>query len=236
MNERQSKLLVTIINQFIHTAIPVGSKKLVESGIFSCSSATLRNEMLQLEDEGFLEQPHVSAGRVPSAKGYRAYVQEFMEPSAREKAVMKQFETLKDQYLQHKDQERVYDAVAMLSQMTPNVAFASVPHKDQVFYLGLANVLRLPEFLADPRLASGVAEVLEKHLSSLLEDVTIDDHVRYYIGEKDVLPKIQSCSLMAVEYSLRGEKGVLGILGPMRMDYSYNTIALKLASDLLGSL
>ena len=236
MNERQSKLLVTIINQFIHTAIPVGSKKLVESGIFNCSSATLRNEMLQLEDEGYLEQPHISAGRVPSAKGYRAYVQEYMKPSSRQKTVVKQFETLKAQYFQRKDQERVYDAVAMLSQMIPNVAFASVPHKDQVFYLGLANVLRQPEFLADPRLASGVAEVLEKHLSALLGEVLVDDKVRYYIGEQDVLPQIQSCSLMAIEYEMRGERGVLGILGPMRMDYSYNTVALQLASDLLRSL
>ncbi|MDA1208566.1 MAG: hypothetical protein O2904_00865 [bacterium] len=236
MNERQSKLLVTIINQFIQTAIPVGSKKLVESGLFDCSSATIRNEMLQLEDEGFLEQPHISAGRVPSAKGYRAYVQAHMEPAKKERTIMKQFEILKSHYFQRKDQERAYDAVAMLSHMIPNVAFASVPHKDQVFYLGLANVLRQPEFLADPRLASGVAEVLENHLSALLEEVTVDDHVRYYIGEEDVLPQIQSCSLMAVEYTMRGERGVLGILGPMRMDYSYNTVALTLASDLLRSL
>ena len=53
MNERQSKLLAAIIDQFIETALPVGSKKLLESGEFICSSATIRNEMGQLEDEGF---------------------------------------------------------------------------------------------------------------------------------------------------------------------------------------
>lgn len=235
MNERQSKLLAAIIDQFIDTAAPIGSKKLLEAGCFSCSSATIRSEMLQLEDEGFLEQPHVSAGRVPTAKGYRSYVQKFMEPSKHEKAVRKRFDSLKEMYLQRKDQERAYEAVALLSHMIPNVAFVSVPHKKQVYYLGLANALRQPEFLADPGLASGVAEVLEEHLHSVLEAVEVDGQIRYYIGDNHILPQIQSCSLMVTEYTVRGLSGAIGILGPMRMDYGYNTVSLDMVADLLRS-
>jgi len=235
MNERQSKLLAAIIDQFIHTAVPVGSKKLLETGYFTCSSATIRSEMMELEDAGFLEQPHVSSGRIPTVKGYRSYVQEFMEPNQREKLVRKQFHSLKELYLQRKDQERAYEAVALLAHMIPNVAFASVPHKQQVYYLGLANALKQPEFLENPVLASGVAEVLEEHLHTVLEHVDVDEQVRYYIGEDHILPQIQSCSIMVTAYSVRGQRGAVGILGPLRMDYAYNTVALDMVGDLLRS-
>ena len=233
MNERQSKLLVAIIDQFIGSASPVGSKKLLESGEFVCSSATIRNEMSFLEDEGFLTQPHVSAGRIPTAKGYRSYVLEYMKPAASEKLVRDKFNTLKEQYFQQKDQERVYEAVSLLSRLIPNVAFATVPHKDRVYYMGLANALRAPEFQDDPRLACSVAELLEGKLDTVLDAVEVDDKIRYYIGESDILGGAESCSLMVTEYAMRGEKGVLGILGPLRMDYGYNTIALESVVDLL---
>jgi transcriptional regulator of heat shock response len=235
MNIRQSKLLIAIIDEFISTALPVGSRQLVERGNFNVSGATIRNEMQALSEEGLIAQPHISAGRVPTAKGYRMYVKDFMEPAMHEQQVRKHFETLKDQYLVRKDQERVYDAVALLSQMTPNVVFAKVPHKSRVYFLGLANALRQPEFQANPSLVSGVVEVLENSLADLLDSVEVDETVRYYIGDEHVLPQIESCSLMVKSYDIRGNNGAIGIVGPMRMDYAYNTIALELVSDLLES-
>ena len=235
MNERQSKLLAAIINQFIDTAIPVGSIHLMQSNVFNVSGATIRNEMRLLGEEGYLDQPHVSAGRVPTAKGYRMYVRDYLDPSTHEKKVRKQFDTLREQYTQRKDQERVYDAVSLLSSMMPDIAFATVPYKDRVYYLGLANVLKQPEFQDDPKLAAGVVEVVEEHMSDVLSTVNVDDKIRYYIGEEHILPQIQSCSFMVTEYDLGGKKGALGILGPMRMDYAYNTVTLDLVVDLLRS-
>lgn len=235
MNPRQSKLLAAIIDQFITTAEPVGSRRLLEAAHFSISSATIRSEMLALEDEGYLTQPHVSAGRIPTAIGYRMYVQKFMEPSREERIVCRKFETLKEQYLKRKDQERVYEAVALLAQMIPNISFATVPHRDQVFYMGFANVLRQPEFREDALLASSVAEVLEHRLASLLSKINIDEKIRYYIGEEHLLRELQSCSLMVTSYRVRKYAGTIGILGPMRMDYAYNTVALDLVADLLRS-
>src|SRR5436305_991361 len=133
MNSRQARLLEAIIDQFIQTALPVGSKKLLESAEFSVSSATIRAEMSFLETEGFLEQPHVSAGRIPTVKGYRTFVQQFMKPSTQERAVRAKFDTLREQYLKHKDQEHVYEAVALLAHMIQNVSFATVPHRERVY-------------------------------------------------------------------------------------------------------
>jgi transcriptional regulator of heat shock response len=233
MDSRQAKLLTTIIDEFIKTGVPIGSKQIIERGYFELSCATIRNEMRSLGEEGFLEQPHVSAGRIPTAKGYRAYVKEFMQPNQMVKEVQSRFDTLQDLYFKRKDQESAYEAVALLAQMIPNIAFATVPHKERVYYLGLANVLRQPEFQANPGMASSVVEVLEERLADLLSAVEIDDKVRYYIGDEHVFSQLQSCSLIVREYKLRKHSGVLGILGPMRMDYAYNTVALELVADLL---
>ncbi len=79
LSERKKKILRAVIEQYISTAEPVGSKALVENGLLNVSSATIRNEMAELETMGLLEQPHTSAGRIPSPTGYRFYVNELME-------------------------------------------------------------------------------------------------------------------------------------------------------------
>ncbi|NLT58253.1 MAG: heat-inducible transcription repressor HrcA [Clostridiales bacterium] len=78
LNERKRRILAAIIETYIETADPVGSKAVAELSGLGVSSATIRNEMAELEELGWLEQPHTSAGRVPSAQGYRAYVDYLM--------------------------------------------------------------------------------------------------------------------------------------------------------------
>ena len=74
LNERKMQILKSIIDEYIDKGEPVGSKHLVEYGNISLSPATIRNEMSELEEMGYLEKPHTSAGRVPSELGYRFYV------------------------------------------------------------------------------------------------------------------------------------------------------------------
>ncbi|MBR7136846.1 MAG: heat-inducible transcription repressor HrcA [Clostridia bacterium] len=82
LTDRQRKILKAIIDVYIQTAEPVGSKLLAQSLDLGVSSATLRNEMAELINQGYLEQPHTSAGRVPTHKGYRLYVNELMNEYA----------------------------------------------------------------------------------------------------------------------------------------------------------
>ena len=79
LDERKKKILSSVVEDYIESAEPVGSKTLVEKYHLDYSSATIRNEMKLLEEEGYLEQPHVSAGRIPSTKGYRYYVDNLMK-------------------------------------------------------------------------------------------------------------------------------------------------------------
>lgn len=78
LSKRKEELLKLIIEDYIRTARPVSSKSLIET--LNCSSATIRNEMAELEDEGLLEKTHISSGRVPSEAGYRYYVDNIMKP------------------------------------------------------------------------------------------------------------------------------------------------------------
>ena len=78
MDERKLRILEAIINDYILTAVPVGSRTISKKYDMGLSSATIRNEMSDLEELGYLDQPHVSAGRIPSAKAYRLYVDELL--------------------------------------------------------------------------------------------------------------------------------------------------------------
>ena len=79
LSERKKKILAAVVDEYIRTAEPVGSKAIAQSGALHCSSATIRNELAELVAMGYLEQPHTSAGRVPTPMGYRMYVNELME-------------------------------------------------------------------------------------------------------------------------------------------------------------
>ena len=92
ISERQERLLQLIIEDYIKTARPIGSKSLCE--ILDCSSATIRNEMSYLEDMGLLEKTHTSSGRVPSEKGYRYYVDNIMKPRELDKNDVLELETI----------------------------------------------------------------------------------------------------------------------------------------------
>ena len=79
ISSRKKKILAAVIEEYIRTAEPVGSKAIAASADLGCSSATIRNELAELVSMGYLEQPHTSAGRVPTPLGYRMYVNELME-------------------------------------------------------------------------------------------------------------------------------------------------------------
>ena len=81
LNERKTKILEAIINDYISTAEPIGSRTIAKKYGLGISSATVRNEMSDLEEMGLIIQPHASAGRIPSDKGYRLYVDKLMQES-----------------------------------------------------------------------------------------------------------------------------------------------------------
>lgn len=130
LSDRKKRILRAIVESYIATAEPVGSKTVVQLTGLDVSTATIRNEMADLTEQGYLEQPHTSAGRIPSAKGYRLYVNELMDDyklSIQETDRLNEALNLKMQAL-----DRVIDeagrVVAKLTQY-PAFALAAGPEK-----------------------------------------------------------------------------------------------------------
>ena len=129
LNERHRKILQATVKHYIATAEPVGSKTLIEEYDFSISSATIRNAMGKLEKAGFLYQPHTSAGRIPTDKGYRYYVDALMSKenlNPNEKKLID--EKLKS--IQKDPETLIKVASSILSQITHQIACVSYPALD----------------------------------------------------------------------------------------------------------
>ena len=91
LDERKTKILKAIIRNYLETGEPVGSRTISKDSDLNLSSATIRNEMSDLEEMGYILQPHTSAGRIPSDKGYRFYVDHLIEEKDNEVTQMKEF-------------------------------------------------------------------------------------------------------------------------------------------------
>lgn len=235
--ERKKQILQAIINHFVETAEPVGSNTILVSYQFHVSPATIRNDMMSLEEDGYIFQPHTSAGRVPTDKGYRLFVDEMADYKKARKEALQTLNHIRQQYKIEKVRERLYDAVSLIARATNSASFATTPDNPRTFFLGMSNILRQPEFLDNSVRASEVIEVMERgdNFVKTLSSLNINETARTFIGEENILPQIQSCSIIVTEYTDDGYTGYLGILGPKRMNYAYNIVLLEEIKKLLGS-
>ena len=138
LDERKTKILNAIIKNYLETGEPVGSRTISKYTDLNLSSATIRNEMSDLEELGYILQPHTSAGRIPSDKGYRFYVDHLMEEKDKEVADMKEF------VIEHTEKmDQVLQQVAKLLAVNTNYATmitSPQTHRSKVKFLQLSNV------------------------------------------------------------------------------------------------
>ena len=130
LTQRRQKLLEFIIDEYVTTAQPVGSNALVEKYQLAISSATIRNEMAALEEEGYIAQPHTSAGRVPTDAGYRHYVEALMReeriPPELQKMIRHQFHQAAREL-----EEWARLSAAILASQLRNAAVVTTPHSPE---------------------------------------------------------------------------------------------------------
>ncbi len=138
LDERKIKILTAVIQNYLETGEPVGSRTISKYTDLKLSSATIRNEMADLEEMGYIVQPHTSAGRIPSDKGYRFYVDSLMESKERELSDMK------DMVLEKVDKlsEVLKQAAKLLAANTNYAAMISAPetHHNKLKFIQLSRV------------------------------------------------------------------------------------------------
>lgn len=135
LTERQELILKTIITDFTQTREPVGSKTVMKQLPIKVSSATIRNEMAVLEDQGLIEKTHSSSGRIPSSEGYRYYLDNLVEPLQLPESVYNTIGSQLDRPF-HQVNEIVQEAARILSDLTDYTAFAEGPESADVKITG----------------------------------------------------------------------------------------------------
>lgn len=178
LSERKRKILKAIIENYIETAEPVGSKLLAAEAKGSVSSATIRNEMSELEEMGYIEKPHTSAGRVPSPLGYRLYVDELMNRCRTTAREIEQMRSALESKIQELD-DTMEEASAILSELTgqPTVSLSSRHNRRQVKRLELIPIAESDYALVAVTVPPAVNNKVV-HLSQALEPEEIDTFCR----------------------------------------------------------
>jgi heat-inducible transcriptional repressor len=214
MTERQAKLLAAIIEQYAEVASPVGSNLLAK--VFDVSSATIRAEMAQLEEAGYIMQPHTSAGRIPTDKGYRFYVNNITEqtdPAAESRAERALAARVEGGGV---PERTIRNAVDTLVELTHNLGLATIGN--QLYMSGLSNLFGQPEFMRSSQVRE-VASLLD-NLEPWLREAAPNKPLSVYIGHENPIGRGAGCSLIISRFrSPYSDKSYIGTLGPTRQSY-----------------
>lgn len=231
LTERQENILEKIVEEYIDSAQPISSNELSKKHDFGIKPAMLRIEMERLENGGFLLQPFVSSGRVPTDKAYRFFVDRIMESGVPEFKGIKTMETLMDE--EGGDLFKfAFETVRFLARSSCSVALFSLPEKQVFLKDGWEQVLKEPEF-QDHAFFSGFADFLDGFEQDC-QNLKMTEGINVFIGKENPMAKIDNFSLISSECRLpNGKKGVFSLAGPKRMLYKRNISLVDSLTKLL---
>ncbi|MBI4714132.1 hypothetical protein HY771_03030 [Candidatus Uhrbacteria bacterium] len=231
LDSRKETILQLIIEDFIKTAEPVGSKHLSDVYGIDVSSATIRNDMAVLEEEGYLRQPHTSSGRVPTELAYQHYLQNFVQPKCHQNEI----DNLRAGMQSYKSIESALKTIAkhLVDLTSETVILAFDPQWS--YYTGVSNLFLKPEFQEEDIFysISRFVDQFDDVLAQMFD--VIDEKQMIYIGSQN--PFGNQMSTIMIRYQLQDSRhGLLGLVGPLRMNYSKNIALMEKANELIGKL
>lgn len=215
MTERQAQILAAVIEQYAEVASPVGSLMLAR--LFGVSSATIRAEMARLEEMGYITQPHTSAGRIPTDKGYRFYVNNLTESQEAKPTVDRSARAINTRVSQAgRPDLAIRSAVDSLVELTHNVGLATIG--SQLYLSGFGHLFTQPEFMHGGPVHE-VARLLD-NLEPWLIEAAPNQPLSVYIGRENPIGKSSGCSLIISRFrSPYSDRSYIGVLGPTRQSY-----------------
>lgn len=333
LKERRKEILKDLVAEYIKTGEPVGSARMVSKFHFDISPATVRNEMAALEKMGYIYQPHISAGRVPTSKGYRFFIENVLKKQKNpvnkidlsDNGKIRELQDLLDRvsrlisyhtkeislvlspnlsnerikYIHFFtiDNHSIYavlvtnirapeavpiirtevtptklmrleqfinaklaglslrKAIALLkkerffsNEMKENVEIIKALHKflqdeiknnetRRIYIEGITNLLTTRISIAEEKVRSLLEMFEEKDLiEDVVKDIPMKNNIGYLIGEENKLPQLKECSVIAVRYTVKEMQGMLGLIGPTRMDYAKGIYVLERIAESLEEI
>ena len=231
ITDRQKSILFAMIEEHVKTAQPISSQMVCETFDFDVSPATMRSEIVRLEEEGDLHQPHTSAGRVPTDKGYRLFVDALLAHKEREnrkaRTALRHVADL---------EQETYAAFAELARAIATLAgstvFSGSLRSPAFFKAGVHDTLSQPE-LEDSFLRKRFGDMvdsIEKDIPAFTSALA-QDGPAVFIGKENPLSKAHDFSMLVSRCKISGGDGVVVILGPKRMNYRKSIDALDALCD-----
>ena len=220
LGEREATVLRLVVSDFIRTGEPIGSAAIAKRHHLKVSAATIRNDMAALEDAGYLNHPHTSAGRVPTDSGYRFYVDTIPRwprlADAKKRAVVRFFETPATD-----PDEVVRGTAILLSRLTRYGAVAQPPGSPHVILGGASNIAG-EEAFARRETVRRLLEQLEQEeeMLSLLDALSEQGEVVVRIGRENPFAAMREASVVVAPYRRGPDRvGAIAVIGPTRMEY-----------------
>lgn len=232
LSQRQISIIKAVVEEYTQTAEPVGSETIDKKFNLGVSPATIRNEMMRLEDYGYLKQPHTSAGRIPTPMAMKLYVTELMKevelPVSEEVAVKARIWDVRNEL-----DDILNEATHILSEKTRNIAVATTDSGD-VYSSGYANILSMPEFF-DIDVTRTVLSMVEDYndLIQIFNRATSEEPLHILIGDDLGSQYLYPCGVAFVDFEAGSIKGNLGVIGPARLNYPYILPMLRHVRELI---
>lgn len=235
LTDRQTQLLSAIINEYINSTTPVGSEIIVRKYKIKCSAATVRNEMAQLIEDGFLEMLHTSSGRIPTPQGYRFFLTEMMQeedmPVLQEVAMKQRLWPNRFEFekLLRNASIALSDVVKELAIITSDDGFLS--------HAGAVNILDNPEFwnIDSAKAALYLVDRYEL-LQQVFQRAPHGGEIRYIIGSEMGFENMSNSSMVFAPYAVGNKSGHVAVLGPARMRYQNVIPAVRYTKRLIEEL
>ncbi|MCH2188447.1 DeoR family transcriptional regulator [Candidatus Gracilibacteria bacterium] len=225
LTQRNIDILKIIIDEYIETGSVIGSKLLLQKHDLGVSPATVRNDMAKLESLGLIYQPYNSAGRLPSSKGLRAFVN-YMMTQYPDHFISPARHT--QNHSTEKLLSNVHTITFDLSQNTGEIAFFVIPEENICESTGKGiflekNYTRLGESIFS------LIKMLEdkRSFEEFIMALPNGEGINVYIGEENIIPYLKDYTIIVKQVYIDGKKGYIGIIGSLQMDYSFNISAIK---------
>jgi heat-inducible transcriptional repressor len=216
MTERTGQILEAVIQEFIKTGEPVSSGLLYDRYEFGIKPAMIRLELDELEERGFLEQPHHSAGRIPTNSGYEFFAKRILGSDVTERPV---HSPKKNELRQLLEEQAWPDLMAELSNQLGLLSVAADRARDAVYKSGLERLIDSLDWQDQNGIRSVIHdfEEVDQRMSAIGENMEAGPNV--FIGKKSPVTKSEHLSVVGGNYPVGDSMVTIFVIGPKRMDY-----------------